>query len=77
MWKNLIVAIISSLITFFGPPIYQKFHQPVLEKEVYALDVDRISDDEIQKKITVLPVQYTLKHKTGGTAKNGNSSAPF
>lgn len=77
MWKKLIISVVSvcvgTLLALFGKPyIEQKIQErkvPILLKKIYRTDITGLSE-ELQRKITVLPVKYTLEHKVGGSAKN-------
>jgi hypothetical protein len=77
MWGKLVVAIVSvvvgSLLTLLGQPfINEKIQEkrvPILVKEVYRPDISGLSA-ELQKRVTILPVKYTIENKVGGTAKN-------
>ena len=75
MREKLIVAVVSalvgSLITLGGMWGIRSMERnvPVLEKDVYRFDISRLSP-EFQRRVTALPVKYTLRHKAGGTAKN-------
>jgi hypothetical protein len=73
MKDKLIVAIATCVLTLVGEYVLQQVIQqkarPILTKEVYRTDLSGLPK-EVQDKIPLVPIKYSLRHAAGGTVQN-------
>ena len=73
MKDKIIVAVVTCLLTLVGNFALQRFIQekakPLLVKDVYRTDLSGLPK-EVQQQIPLVPIKYSLQHKSGAAAHN-------
>jgi len=69
----LLGAALGAILTIFGQPYFTSVldhaKSPLLVSEVSSTNIDGLSE-ELRRQITVVTTRFSLKHRSGGTAKN-------
>lgn len=67
------MAVVTCLLTLVGNFALQRFIQekakPLLAKDVFRTDLSGLPQ-EIQRQIPLIPIKYSLQHKSGAAAQN-------
>ena len=73
MKKKIILATVTCLLTLLGnywlTYFVQEKAKPVLVKDIYLTDLSGLPP-ELQKQIPLVPIKYSLQHKSGAVAQN-------